>query len=636
MSSYVLNRLSIGSRLTLCFVLIILTLLAGNGIALWQFNLAWTQAERLRGVDEELIAVMHAHRNLRSFYDRLEVLASSEDAERLLKGTEALRQDLLEDSRNTRTAFERLPPEVQPHPTLQTALQTVQQALPSQLEAIARLAKVGEWEAVRLRLANEVRPLESRISLLVQDIDREVSLERAHAIVTIEQAQRTGLLFLPVTAVLTLLSAALLGWAITRSITRPLGLVMEASESLGRGEFHHQVSVVGSDELARLGQAFNDASRKLKDNYEALHSKEADLAEVQRLSHTGSFGWNPAKGGLVWSDETFRIFEYDPLMRPTREMVLARTHPEDVALLAQVLDPAASAREWDLEYRLVMPSGSVKYVRLVTHVIRDPGGKPGFVGAILDITRSKRAEEALRHAQATLAQVTRVTTLGEMAASIAHEVNQPLAATITNSNTCIRWLARTPPDLQEAREAAARSAKDALRAAEIIKRIRALFKQGPAQREPTDVNELIRAMLALHRHEVESNSAAVRLDLAADLPTVAADPVQLQQVVLNLMRNGLEAMRDSALGGELRIETRQADDGHLLVCVSDTGVGVTPEQAGRIFDAFFTTKPEGIGMGLAISRSIVESHGGRLWVAPNASRGATFCFTLPSQWETPR
>jgi C4-dicarboxylate-specific signal transduction histidine kinase len=242
----------------------------------------------------------------------------------------------------------------------------------------------------------------------------------------------------------------------------------------------------------------------------------------------------------------------------------------------------------------------------------------------------QRAEEALRNAQADLAHVTRVTTLGELAASIAHEVNQPITAAVTNAKTCVRWLAGDTPNIEEAREAALRSAKSGTRAAEIISRIRLLFQKGTTRRELVDVNEAIGEMVLLLRVEATRYSVSIRTDLAADLPLVMADRVQLLQVIMNLMMNSIEATKDVAGLRELVIKSELAENEQLLVSVSDTGVGLPTEQAERIFDAFFTTKLHGTGMGLAISRSIVESHGGRLWADGNTARGATFHIALPT------
>jgi C4-dicarboxylate-specific signal transduction histidine kinase len=245
----------------------------------------------------------------------------------------------------------------------------------------------------------------------------------------------------------------------------------------------------------------------------------------------------------------------------------------------------------------------------------------------------KHAEETLRQAQADLAHVSRVTTMGELTASLAHEVNQPIAAAVTNANTCLRWLAGGNPNLEEARAAAMRIVKDGTRAAEIINRIRLLFKKGTPQRGLIDVNEVIREMIVLLRGEAVRHNILVETELATDLPQVMGDRVQLQQVLMNLMLNGMDAMKDVDGTRELAIKSQRGETDQVLVSVSDTGVGLPAQQADQIFKAFFTTKSHGTGMGLSISRSIVESHGGRLWAADNSPRGASFHFTLPTKIE---
>jgi NO-binding membrane sensor protein with MHYT domain/signal transduction histidine kinase len=368
---------------------------------------------------------------------------------------------------------------------------------------------------------------------------------------------------------------------------------------------------------------------------EKLQQSEAYLSEAQRLSHTGSFGWKVSTGELIWSDESFRIFQYDRTTKPTVELILQRVHPEDAALVKQtVVRAAQDGKDFDHEYRLVMPDSSVKYVHVVAHALGDESSSIEFVGAVMDVTERKRAEEALREARADLAHVNRVTTMGELTASLAHEVNQPIAAAVTNANTCLRWLTRDQPDLEEAREAAMRIVKDGTRAAEIISRIRLLFKKGTPQRELVNVNEIIREMIVLLRGEATRYKISVQTELATDLPEVMGDRVQLQQVMMNLIMNSIDAMNGVDGIREVAIQSQRAEDGHLMVSVNDTGVGLPAQEASQIFNAFFTTKPDGTGMGLSISRSIVESHGGRLWAACNTPRGASFHFTLPTKVET--
>ena len=241
----------------------------------------------------------------------------------------------------------------------------------------------------------------------------------------------------------------------------------------------------------------------------------------------------------------------------------------------------------------------------------------------------KHAEEALRQAQADMAHVNRVTTMGELTASLAHELNQPIAAALTDANTCLRWLMREHPDLEEARAAASRMVKDATRAGEIIKRIRVPFEKGASEHEPVDVNEVIREMVLLLHSQASRHSISVRTEMSADLPQVMGDRVQLQQVLMNLMINGIDAMKNVNGARELVIDTRRADHKQIQVSIRDTGVGLPQQQADQVFNAFFTTKLHGTGMGLRISRSIVESHGGRLWAGENSPCGASFYFTLP-------
>jgi PAS domain S-box-containing protein len=538
---------------------------------------------------------------------------------------------------------------------------------------------------------------------------------------------------------------------------------------------------------------------------EALRRSEGYLAQAQRLTHSGSWAWNVHTGARFWSQETFRIFGYNPeKMKPTWSDILERVHPEDRQAIVQKAKLETTLREdSEFDWRIVLPDGRIKHLHSIAHPVMDVSGEvTEIVGTLMDVTESVRAEalrdgesrilemiardapledileklvrvvesqfagllcsvllldedgqhvrhgaaptlpksyidaidglpigpktgscgtamyrrepvvvtdilqdplwepyrgvaepyglracwstpilahsgkalgsfamyyreprspspaetralemathlagiaierklageerERLRQLQADLAHINRVTTMGELTASLAHEVNQPIAAAVTDANTCLRWLTRDRPDVEEARQAASRIVKDATRAGEIISRIRLLFKKGTTQRELVDVNEVIREMIVLLHGEATRYSVSIRTELA-DLPQVMADRVQLQQVLMNLMINGIDAMKDADGMRELIIRSQQAEDGQLMLSISDTGVGLPPQQADQVFNAFFTTKPHGTGMGLRISRSIVESHGGRLWAADNSQPGASFYITLPTQVET--
>jgi PAS domain S-box-containing protein len=369
----------------------------------------------------------------------------------------------------------------------------------------------------------------------------------------------------------------------------------------------------------------------------ALRQTEAYLEEAQRLTHTGSWAWNVARRENVhWSQEQYRLFGLDPESNsPSFEKAFQRIHPEDHATFNKVIERAIRERsDFEVDFRIVLPDGSTKYSRSVGHPVFSASGElVEFVGTGIDMTERRQAEkerERLRQVQADLAHINRATTMGELTASLAHEINQPIAAAATDARTCLRWLTREQPDMEEARESAARMVNAVTRAADIISRLRQLFKKGAPQTSLVDVSEVIQEMVVLLGSEASRHSVSILTELSEDLPRVAADRVQLQQVLMNLMLNGIEAMQDTKGGGQLTIRSLRGESGQLLISVSDTGMGLPPDQADQIFNAFFSTKAQGTGMGLSISRSIIESHGGRLWATSNSGRGATFNFTLPS------
>ena len=367
---------------------------------------------------------------------------------------------------------------------------------------------------------------------------------------------------------------------------------------------------------------------------ETLQRSEAYLAEAQQLSHTGSIGWRNPQDEQFWSRETFRIYQYDAnTTKPTLAAMLARTHPDDRAPLQRTIEKAFQGTTgFELEHRLLMPDGATRFVQLVTRASEERTGVVHFIGAVMDITDAKRGFDELQRVQSDLARITRVTTMGQLAASIAHEINQPLTGVVTNGYTVLHWLNADTLNLDKARVTAERLLRDGERASGVIQRIRGLLTKTPPQVKDVDVNGLIDEALDLLQTELRLREVAVQTELAPALPAVPGDFVQLQQVLLNLVINGADAMsEENGRPKALVVGSRADSNGDVLVFVRDHGVGLDQDTADKIFDPFFTTKAKGMGMGLAICRSIIEAHGGRLWASPAEPHGALFQFTLPNK-----
>jgi C4-dicarboxylate-specific signal transduction histidine kinase len=318
---------------------------------------------------------------------------------------------------------------------------------------------------------------------------------------------------------------------------------------------------------------------------------------------------------------------------PSFQTALSRFHKEDRPFIGKVLNAAIRERKaFDFDARLSLPDGSIKYVHSIGRPLANVAGELEFVGAIQDVTQRKREEESLQETRAQLAHAARVTTMGEMAAVIAHEINQPLAAVVTNANASTRWLAGSEPDLDEARAAVSRIASEGKRASEVLSRIRTLMKKGPPRREAVDLNDVVQQVLELVRSQVMRHGISIRKDLAADLPAITGDAVQLQQVLLNLVLNGIEAIAEQHNPPkEIAVWSQKLPSGDALVGVRDSGEGVDAAQLDQLFKPFFTTKQTGMGMGLSIGRSIIEAHGGRLWATLNGGPGITFRFSIPAR-----
>jgi signal transduction histidine kinase len=365
---------------------------------------------------------------------------------------------------------------------------------------------------------------------------------------------------------------------------------------------------------------------------EELRRSEAFLAEGQRLSSTGSFSWKVATDAVTWSEQLYRIYEVEVGEPVTLDTIRAPVHPEDLSLMDNTFEQARDGvNDLDWQYRLVMPDQSIKYLHAVAHATRDQDGQLECIAAVQDVSARRASEEALAKARSELANVARVTSLGVLTASIAHEVNQPLSGIITNAATCLRMLDANPPNLDGARETARRTIRDGIRGADVITRLRALFSNEEYTLEPLDINEVTRELLVLTLSDLQRNHVALRHELAENLPIIPGDRVQLQQVILNLLRNASDAMAEThGRPRQLLVKTERDEGDGVRLSVRDTGVGIDPENIDKLLDAFYTTKSDGMGIGLSVSRSIVERHHGRLWAEPNDGSGATFSFCIPS------
>lgn len=384
-----------------------------------------------------------------------------------------------------------------------------------------------------------------------------------------------------------------------------------------------------------LLEAQERAERKKAE--EALRRSETFLAEGQRISHTGSWEWNVATGKLFWSEEHCRIFGFDPsTAEPTFQFFSERIHPEDRSLVQETLNAAIRVQgSFSVEFRVVLPDGSMKHLHGQGHPRTTAASNSNeYIGTTMDITERKRNEDALRTAQADLAHVTQLTTMGELVAAIAHEINQPLAAMVASANACLHWLAKDQPRLDEARRAAKRIVSDGHRAGDVLKSVHALAGASAQNMAELDINDAIREVLTLTLNELQEYDILLETELSDGLAPIMGDRVRLQQVILNLVMNAIEAMSRNNNGSrELLVRSHGDGPGTIRIEVEDSGPGVSPETTDRVFEAFFTTKLAGMGMGLSICRSIINAHGGRLWVSPKSSRGAVFQFTVPAAVE---
>jgi signal transduction histidine kinase len=436
-------------------------------------------------------------------------------------------------------------------------------------------------------------------------------------------------------------------WDSYRHLVEPYGVravwarPLFSSEGKALGTFAILCRDVGSPSATHL-QLVENASHiagiaiERHMNEKELLRSEAFLAEAQRLSLTGSFSWRVETDEITWSEELYRIFEFDRNVPVTLELIGSRVHPEDIPMLNDMIDRArGSGSDFEYEHRLQMSDHSVKYLHMVGHGRRDGDGRLVYIGAAQDVTEYRLSEETLGKVRSELAHVARVTSLGALTASIAHEVNQPLSGIITNASTCLRMLTLDPPNVEGARETARRTIRDGNRASDVITRLRALFSKKDTIAERVDLNDATREVIALSLSELQRNRVILRCELAEDLPIVTGDRVQLQQVILNLLRNSSDAMNTvHDRPREVLIRTERDAGDQALLSVKDAGIGFDPQSMDKLFQAFHTTKNDGMGIGLSVSRSIIEQHDGRLWATLNDGPGATFSFSIPCTTNT--
>ena len=461
------------------------------------------------------------------------------------------------------------------------------------------------------------------IAMAIFYVDTVSSLDIAVAVLyaivillSIDMFSRTGILAVSLGCLLLI--------SVAYCVTHGLGY---RDEAFGR----FLISLVAIIISALLALKTKLSKEQLQQQIRLLHRSEAFLAGAQSLSLTGTIGFDMSVAGVYWSDEARRIFEFDASSSPSLEQMILQAHPEDQAGLRKTIYSTCTERvHFETEFRILPRGGRCKYLRMLARQIPHMGDHCEFVGALMDITAARQADEALHRTQSELAHVTRATTLGELAASIAHEVNQPLSAVITDAEAGLRWLGRAEPDTQEVKSAIERIVVQANRASEVVRRVRALSRKNDRQTETLDLAVIVEEAVGLVNREVSRQGIALQMSFAPSLREICADRVQLQQVIINLIMNAVQSISGhTGITRTLAIRLYQPDQQRLILQVIDSGSGISEQHLPDLFHPFFTTKPKGMGMGLSICRSIIEAHGGRIWAGNNPQGGAQFSFSLP-------
>ena len=754
-----ISNVDIKTRLTFCFVLIIALMSMGTGILLWQSHVMRTQANRLKEMDEQFMEVQRVRSLVLSFRNESEQVVRARNLARLQQEAPALRNQLNDSLRQTQTVFRGIEPNNILDPSVLPTLETIQGVLPSQVDSLTTLASVGDWEALRQRVEQPLDVLNSLSAELVDAASGDVQNKRSEAARQIERAQIRTLFILTAVGGLTIVIAALLGFGITQTITRPLRSLVDAASALASGEFSHHVPVQGRDELAHLSQVFNQTTVKLQDLYENLRRSEQELRNVvnampamiwratsrgeidlwnrtmiemigkteetsesldlfsrvdpeqvaavqerwsrsvqsgipyedayRMLANDGKYHWYLVRGEPLHDDSEniinwFGIHSNIDALKETEHALQMREHelvgiietipsmlwstwpsgepnhlsqrildflgatfeefvnrgwesfihPDDREETAKAFFRAIETGEsYSAINRLRRADGEYRWHHTMGEPLRDSQGKIiQWYGLSIDIDERKRAEDHLRDTRIKLAKASRLATVAELAGSIAHELNQPLMSILANAQAAKRWLNAAPPNVMEMNSSIERIIRDARAADETMQHIRALFKQESFDKKHVNIPDIIREVVRIVREDPKKRDVPIEYHFEESLPAVPVDQIQIQQVLINLIVNAIEALEGQQVAA-LVVLRAVTDSNGMLIQVIDNGPGV--DDPDRIFDAFMTTKEKGMGIGLAVSRSIVEAHGGRLWAEINKTGGATFNVALPLSHASP-
>ncbi len=754
-----MSSVDIHARLTLCFVLIIALMSVGTGILLWQSRVMRAQANRLREMDEQFMEVQRVHTLVLSFRDESEQLVRSRNLARMQQEAPARRNQLNDSLRQTQTLFRGIEPNNILDPTVFPTLETIQGLLPSQIDSLSTLASAADWDALSQRMEQPVEALQNLSAELVDTASRDMRDKRLEATRQIERAQNRIVFILAAVGGLTIMVAALLGFAITQSITRPLRSLVNGASALASGQFGHHIPVQGRDELAHVSRVFNQTTLVLRHLYENLRQNEQELRTLVEaipayvgtampdgsvdfmsqswLDYTGfsreqgmGWGWGSAihpedldrvlanwraavaAGAPVehelrsrCADGTYHWFLYRGLplrddegnvvkwygtltnidaLKETESALQMREHellgiietipsmlwstwasgesnhisqrlleyfgasfeellnrgwlsfihPDDREQTAKAFSRAMETGEsYNVINRLRRADGEYRWHQTMGEPLRDPDGKIiQWYGLSIDIDERKRTEDHLRDTRIKLAKASRLATVAELAGSIAHELNQPLMSILANAQAAKRWLNAAPPNMTEVHSSIERIIRDARAADETMQHIRALFKQESFDKKDVNIPDIIREVVRIVQEDPKKRDVPIECHFEETLPAVSIDRIQIQQVFINLIVNAIEASEGKKVA-PLIVLRAVADANVMSIQVIDNGPGV--EDPDRIFDAFMTTKEKGMGIGLAVSRSIMEAHGGRLWAENNKTGGATFNVALPLPHASP-